>query len=104
METLRIATPYGRYYSVNKRGEIYYDGLKPSGGWLLLGIEHVKRNEFIPFADIAEWMRHNPTLLYKNGNPQYTIRDRDHGTLRTWGNTKYHGIRAIWVISKKVAA
>lgn len=68
---------------------------KPSGQWKLLGLEHVKRNEFIPFDALTPSLVESLELAYKNGNPQYTVRDLDHGTRRTWGNTKYHGVRNI---------
>ncbi len=71
--------------------------MKPSGNWKLLGIRHVYKREFIPFDRLQEWIRSNPVLLYKNGNPMYTVRDLDYGTVREWGNTKYHGIACIYI-------
>ncbi len=88
-EVMKILTPYGNVRTVNALGHI-----NGSDQWIMLGIEHVKRNEFIPFSEIEARLPHL-TLLYKNGNPQYTVRDRDHGTVRTWGNTKCHGIKSI---------
>lgn len=86
---MKIYTPTGKVYAIDAQGNI-----NGSTDWKLLGIEHVKRNEFIPFNKIAETL---PTLelKFKNGKPQYTGRDSDHGTTRTWGNTQYHGISGI---------
>lgn len=92
---LQIRTPHGNEYHVTEKGEITYPDSQPSGEWLMLGIEHVKRSEFIPLAQLTQEKLDSIELLYKNGNPQWTVRDRDHGTVRTWGNTKYHGIKSI---------
>ena len=95
---LQISTPYGDHYDVTDAGEIVrldIPGFKPSGQWLFLGLQHVKRNEFIPFHAITADSLKNLTLLYKNGKPQYTVRDKDHGTTRIWGNPKYHGVKYI---------
>lgn len=70
--------------------QYHYDGRTPqfSGGWKFSGLSHVKRNEFIPLATIQR----TPAILdeiqlqYKNGKPQYTVRDLDHGTRRQWGD------------------
>jgi hypothetical protein len=95
-------TKYGDQYHVNEKAEIIrldQKDFKPSQDWQLLGLRHVKTTTmFIPFDSLKFWLSHNPTLLYKNGNPQYTIEDLDHGTRRTWGNTKFHGLVDIKVI------
>ena len=93
---LVITTKYGNQYFIDQKGQITYPGYNtPSGKWLLLGLDHVKKNYFIPFTDL--WNKNFPEpLLYKNGNPQWTIRDLDHGSIRVWGNTKYHGIKLIY--------
>jgi hypothetical protein len=99
---LYICTKYGNQYHVNDKAEITrldQVGFQPSEQWHLLGIRHVKMtNLIIPFGDIPRWLSENPPLLYKNGNPQWTIIDMDHGTPRIWGNTKWHGIADIAVI------
>jgi hypothetical protein len=97
---LNIKTPRLDYYQVNEKGLISKDG-NPSGGWKFLGISHVKRNQFIPFRDLFDFLDSKPDILYKNGNPQWTVRDWDHGTTREWGNTRYHGISAIWFEGKE---
>ena len=99
MEKLVITTPYGNRYIVHVNGDIQLTDMvhTPSGQWKLLGIQHVKRNEFIPLADIPARLN-DIDLRYKNGNPQYTGVDLDHGSRRTWGNTKYHGIKTIYVV------
>jgi hypothetical protein len=102
----KIITLYGQHlrsndYLINNKGCICkrehigtpYDF---SGSWKLLGIEHVKRNHFISFEVLKTWTVEQFETFewrYKNGNPQWTVRDLDHGTTRTWGNTKYHGIK-----------
>ncbi len=96
-----LTKPNGDIYHITNNAEIIrtdIPGFKPSGQWLLKGIEHVKRNEFIPFSSITKEKLENITLLYKNGNPQWTVRDSDHGTTRTWGNTTSHGINSIKVM------
>jgi hypothetical protein len=93
---LNFSTPYGKYYKVNSKGHIYYDGLKPSGQWLFLGLQRVNSNEVIPFAKITPELLKTLQVHYKNGRPRYTVRDLDHGTVRVWGNTHYHGVGAIW--------
>jgi hypothetical protein len=100
----KIFTPYGDCYAVNELGQI----CKPSNigtyygfsdGWKIQGIEHVKMNWFIPFNKLTKEIVKDLPLKYKNGNPQFTVRDLDHGTTRTWGNTKYHAIADIHFIS-----
>lgn len=96
---MQITTPHGNRYLVNRsNGNITrtdIPGFKPSGQWRMLGIQHVKRGEFIPLSLLTPARVKKLTLLYKNGHPQYTVRDWDHGSVRTWGNTHYHGIRSI---------
>lgn len=102
MKYIYLYTPHGNKYVVDvETGNItqFNWSEKPhfSGGWKFLGLQHVKRNDFISL----ETIRKNPSILkeieitYKNGNPQYTVRDRDYGTLRVWGNTKVHGISSL---------
>jgi hypothetical protein len=96
---LNILTPYGDHYKVDNDGNIIrtdISGFKPSGDWKCLGLEHVKRNSFIPFDEITKEFLEDFNPCWKNGNPQWTVRDLDHGTTRSWGNTKYHGIKKLW--------
>ena len=96
---LEIITPYGARYLIHEGGRIQRTDMEfaPSDTWRMLGLQHVQRREFIPFADIPARL---PALqlTYKNGNPCYTVRDLDHGTTRPWGNTKYHGVRFCRVV------
>lgn len=94
---LNIKTPRFDYYQVNEEGYLYKDGTEPSGGWKFLGISHVKRNWFIPFSELFDFLDSKPDILYKNGNPQWTVRDLDHGSTREWGS----GIAAIWFEGKE---
>lgn len=91
---LRISTPYGNTYTVSKEG--YING---STKWIFKGLQHVKKSWFIPFEKITPELLDKLNLTYKNGNPQFTVKDVDHGTTRTWGNTKHHGIKHISFIS-----
>ena len=91
-----IYTPYGVTYEVNGLGEIR---TKNSGSfsstWKVQGLESVKSNFYIPFKSMTKERIESLQMLYKNGNPRFTIRDLDHGTTRVWGNTKYHGVKRI---------
>lgn len=102
---LKIITPHGRYltgqdYLVNNKGQLCKacnvgTAYGFSDGWKFLGIQHVKRRDFIPFWALKKWSAEDFETFqwcYKNGNPQWTVRDLDHGTTREWGNNKYHGI------------
>jgi hypothetical protein len=96
-----IRTPYGDTYKIHGNGDIERTDIRgfiPSGDWKMKGIEHVKRRDFIPFERLKEMNLESFQWTWKNGNPQWTVRDLDHGTTRTWGNTKYHGIKFISTI------
>lgn len=94
---IKIITPYYDVYLINEKGEISTKktNWEFSGQWTILGIESVKSNFFIPFKDITEENLKSLQLLYKNGHPKFTVRDLDHNTTRTWGNTIWHGIKHI---------
>lgn len=94
-----ITKPTGDKYETDAKGNFIRspNGLhRRQGDWVMLGLDHVKRCEFVPFIQIPERL---PTLdlLYKNGNPQWTVRDLDHGSTRVWGNTSYHGVKNITI-------
>jgi hypothetical protein len=101
MQRMTITTNRGDVYKIDADGNIIrtdIEGFQASGEWKLVGIEHVRSyRRFVRAEHIADWLKKSPQLLYKNGNPQWTIRDLDHGTIRSWGNTRYHGIRSIEV-------
>jgi hypothetical protein len=96
---LNIRTPYGDTYKINSSGFISTSGVKPSENWIMLGLMPVRcwrLYNLIPFNKITpEWLKTHE-FLYKNGNPRYTVIDRDYGTIRCWGNTKVHGILFLW--------
>ena len=102
---LVITTPRYDTYYVDENGcitrDIQYTNqsplvrTKPSGEWKLVGVRHVRKNIFIPLSKLTQEKIDSIQWLYKNGNPQYTVVDLDHGTHREWGNTKYHGIKWI---------
>ena len=103
---LRIRLSNGSVYIIHKMGEIQRTDMAhtlgeiqrtdmahtPSGNWNFLGITHVKRNETLSLnklqflaetSQLTDWTKKH--LLYKNGKPQWTGLDVDHGTRRTWG-------------------
>jgi len=90
-----IYTPYGNTYFVNHEGLITTKqcNFMFSGSWKFVGLVSVKSNYRITFADLSKETK--PDLLYKNGNPKYTVRDLDHGTTREWGNSQVHGVNNI---------
>lgn len=87
---IKIYTPYGKVYEVDSDGKI-----NGSDNWIMLGLASVKSNYFIPFKDLTEERIKSIQLTYKNGNPIFTVRDKDHGTTREWGNTTVHGVKHI---------
>ena len=97
-KVLNFSTPAGACYKVDANGCIISKDTPgmPSGSWIFLGLTHVSKNVVIPFNKITEKFLEDFNPCWKNGNPQYTVLDLDHGTTRMWGNTKYHGVRKIW--------
>jgi hypothetical protein len=102
--TMYIKTPYGDSYRIHENGDIQRLDQRPvnkpfhaSGQWKMLGIQHVKKSLFIPLESV--FTTPPKELRYKNGNPQWTVRDLDHGTERVWGNTKHHGIAEIRILA-----
>ena len=105
-----LRTPYGDQYHIHENGDIQRLDLYPShqpftgsGQWKMLGVKHVKTRQFIPLASLFSALPgeiHGSSLTYKNGKPQWTVRDLDHGTIREWGNTEYHGIRDMRFIKE----
>ena len=101
MRKLEITTPYGKRYYIHDNGDIDYDGLSKSGQWKLLGLTHVKRSETYRLQTLLQGV-FPAEMLYKNGNPQWTVLDYDHGTKRMWGNTKYHGVQSIQLLKEQL--
>jgi hypothetical protein len=68
MRKLYLSTPYGNSYYIHENGEIERrDGRAgPSETWRLLGIQHVKRRDFIPFEDLLAG-NIPKALSFKNG-------------------------------------
>jgi hypothetical protein len=92
-----VRAKYGDQYHIDGDGKIIrldIPGFEPSGQWLMVGLRHVHKREFIPLAKLESWLKSKPALLYKNGNPQYRVRDFDHGSMREWGN----GVADIYII------
>lgn len=102
---LEITTPYGDRYIVHENSHIErtdIEGFCASENWRFLGLSHAHpfNREFVSFRSVIEALRKNPAMFatYKNGNPRYTVRDFDYGTIREWGNTKHHGVKTIRLI------
>jgi hypothetical protein len=94
---LHIITPYGKEYLVNSKGEITQKGNEFSGQWLFSGIRHTKRTStFIRFSDLTPERLASIEWQFKNGSPQWTVQDKDHGTTRIWGNYQAHAIKSMW--------
>ena len=104
MRHYRIVTPNGNWYRVNEKGAVYEasNGLKkdPQKGnghqWDILGgtsTHPFAGLHIVPLLELAAMS--SKELLYKNGNPRYTIVDIDHGTTRVHGNSIVHGIKRI---------
>lgn len=85
MKELKIITMSGKVFTINNTGQIKVDSAF-SKAWTIKGITHVKKNWFIPFNELTSKTIGNIPLLYKNGRPQFTIVDIDHGTTRVHGN------------------
>jgi hypothetical protein len=99
---LEITTPHGDRYIIHADGNIErtdLPGFKCSGQWKLIALKHVARREIIPLDMLLAGKLPAP-LLYKNGSPQWTVRDLDHGSTREWGNTKHHGVKSIRVLAE----
>lgn len=58
--------------------------------WKFLGLMHVKRTTWsIKAEEVVKLILEKGREAfppYKNGNPQWTVLDLDHGTRRCWGN------------------
>lgn len=107
-----ISTPYGDRFKVDLMTGYFVSrwtlGGKESkfsntANWKFKAFTHVKRNDRISL----EWIQAHPSVVdiinwtWKNGNPQWTVMDIDHGTTREWGNTKYHGVCSVQVITEE---
>lgn len=75
------------YYVDLETGNIWYDGITPSGEWKFQGFSHIRRRVIIPLSEIKA----HPDIIksddfwFKNGKSQFVVRDLDHGTTREWG-------------------
>jgi len=101
-----ISTPYRNYYEIAENGGVvkYSNGLDKTNAtekelltWQVLGIA-----ELLPFGNLGRTIPLSKAVKiknfsFKNGKPKYTGVDKDHGTVRVWGNTKYHGIDKVYL-------
>ena len=87
-ETYPVIKKDGKYLITRQHSKDF------SGDWELVGIlpigaalsRIIKPEDAI--ANITDWK-------FKNGNPKYTIVDKDHGTKRIWGGTSNGARRGI---------
>ena len=101
-----INTPYGDKYELSKAGYVlrYSNGLDKTRSslaelktWQILGLR-----ELLPFGNLGHLIPLSDAVklenfAFKNGKPKYTIQDLDHGTVRIVGNTKWHGVRRLYM-------
>ena len=94
---LTITTTFGDRFKVNPKGQIIRPDIKsePSDNWIMLGIDHVKRNQFIPLAELTP-ENIKDFKPWKNGKSQWTVRDLDHGTIRILRSNKFYGIKGMY--------
>jgi hypothetical protein len=86
-------TPYGNRYVIN----LDTGAINGSDTWLFLGFQHVKRGEFIARSKLTPALMAGMVWMWKNGYPQWTVRDLGHGWAREWGNTHYHGVAGAYL-------
>lgn len=89
---LYIRCKSGMQYDILEDGSIKrldQVGFMPSGQWKMRGIRHVRLRKAYTLSELRRaycgstvMPTDKPTLLYKNGKPQYYIADTDHGTNR----------------------
>jgi len=101
-QMLHFGTPYGDYYYVTKEGYIVrHPNDTPSTKWVFLGLSHVKRRHHIPRVALTPEFLKTFNPCWKNGKPQWTVMDLDHGTRGEWGNTSAHGVKFICRANRK---
>ena len=103
MQLTRITTPYGKYFDIDKDGNVVRasNGLdlteakeSEKKNWRIIGMTSTH-----PFASLNVQPLKESDLLYKNGRPKYKIVDIDHGTPRVHGNSKWYGIKDIFTVT-----
>lgn len=96
--TIIITTPHGNRYCVDP----VTGNINGSHEWRMIGLASVRSDRVcVSLRDLTPDTVSKLSLKYKNGNPRYTVMDVDHGTRRAWGNTKYHGVKAIYFESEE---
>ena len=101
---LHFTTPAGTEYTVNEKGQIGYahpagGAHKAGAGWTFLGITaaYSSGRIVLTFEQLTpEVVKATQWKYTTSRNPRFTVVDLDHGTRRTWGNTKDHGIGSMW--------
>ena len=83
---INFRTPMGRLYQVLKDGNLVVAGVPASGQWKFIGLKHARKNKAIYFKELTKEFLEDFEPCYESGNPQWTVIDNDHGTVRVWGN------------------
>lgn len=99
-----ITTAYGNRYRLSVEGYVlkYSNGLDKQTAsleelktWQVMGIRPLepfgRLGRLIPVSEAAKLKN----FRFKNGRPRYTIQDLDHGTIRTVGNARVHGVSIV---------
>ena len=102
-----IRTKYGNAYFIHTDGAIERCDKQnyPSTSWMFKALMSVRGTTVATMETLADWYRLNEHadkdfMFYKNGKPKFTVKDCDHGTIRVWGNTDYHGIADLRPLRK----
>lgn len=102
-----LRTKYGDAYYIHTDGAIERCDKQnhPSTSWMFKALMSVRGTTVATMDTLMDWYRDNEHadkdfMFYKNGKPKFTVKDCDHGTVRVWGNTDYHGIADLRPIGK----
>jgi hypothetical protein len=99
MTRYRITTPYGTVYECTETGNVTrYNEHRWNDGhdsWKFLGAASAHNFASGRVVATLSELANRSDLRHKNGRPKYTLADLDHGTRRTHGNVKYHGIATV---------
>lgn len=102
MRKFILTTPYGNRYYIHD-DDVIERADQPgtqSGQWRFVAVARTDGFAFgcranVSLSDLADGRE--PVRFKRSGNPRFTVIDYDHGSHRTWGNTKSHGIgRVDW--------
>ena len=102
MRKFSILTPFRTTYVIDEDGCFLQYGehkwKHPHTAWKCTGCAEIRPFGNLRFFDLAsfiELIENGEITTFKNGKPRFTLTDKDHGTFRVHGNTKYHGVRSV---------